>query len=196
MSPDYSRALESDIEAAGGRYVEAPVSGSRSPAETGQLVAMIAGEQDAVAEITPLLEPMCHERFLCGAVPGGLLTKLSVNIFLITMVTGLVESIHFATEQGLNVDTVVNVLNTGPMASSVSRMKLAKLDAADFTAQATIVDVLKNSRLVADAARAAGIASPLLDVCHTLFAETLELGEGSNDMIAVLSAFQTRTGRL
>ena len=43
MPPDYSRALESDIRAAGGSYVEAPVSGSRKPAEAGQLVAMLAG---------------------------------------------------------------------------------------------------------------------------------------------------------
>jgi 3-hydroxyisobutyrate dehydrogenase len=195
MSPDYSRALESDIRAAGGSYVEAPVSGSRLPAETGQLVAMVAGDRDAVAEVTPLLAPMCHERFECGAVPGGLLTKLSVNVFLITMVTGLVEAFHFATGQGLDVGVVADVLNAGPMASDVSRMKLGKLGEADFTAQASIVDVLKNNRLIADAARATGIASPLLDVCHALFAETLELGQGSADMISVLRAIEARTVR-
>ncbi len=194
MSPEFSRALEADVRSAGGHYVEAPVSGSRVPAEAGRLVAMIAGEPDAVAEVVPVLAPMCHERIVCGAVPNALLTKLSVNIFLITMVTGLVETFHFAAEQGLDVGTVADVLNAGPMVSDVSRVKLAKLGAGDFTAQASIVDVLKNNRLIADAARVAGIASPLLDVCHALFAETLELGEGSADMIAVLRAIQTRTG--
>jgi 3-hydroxyisobutyrate dehydrogenase len=48
-APRYSEDLEADIRAAGGRYVEAPVSGSRAPAEAGELVAMLAGEQDAVA---------------------------------------------------------------------------------------------------------------------------------------------------
>ena len=47
-SPAYSRGLEADILSAGGRYVEAPVSGSRKPAEAGQLVAMLAGDADAV----------------------------------------------------------------------------------------------------------------------------------------------------
>lgn len=196
MSPEYSRGLEDDIRAAGGHYVEAPVSGSRVPAENGQLVAMIAGDPDAVAEVTPLLAPMCHERFECGAVPGALLTKLAVNIFLITMVTGLVEAFHFASEHGLDVGQVAEVVNAGPMSSSVSQIKLSKLLSADFSPQASIVDVLKNTRLVAEAARAAGISTPLLDVSFDLFTETQELGEGATDMISVLRAIETRTGRL
>lgn len=196
MSPEYSRGLEDDIRAAGGHYVEAPVSGSRVPAENGQLVAMIAGDPDAVAEVKPLLAPMCHERFECGAVPGALLTKLAVNIFLITMVTGLVEAFHFASEHGLDVGQVAEVVNAGPMSSSVSQIKLSKLLSADFSPQASIVDVLKNTRLVAEAARAAGISTPLLDVSFDLFTETQELGEGATDMISVLRAIETRTGRL
>ena len=56
-APDYSRDLEADIAAAGGSYVEAPVSGSRAPAESGQLVAMLAGDPAAVAAVRPLLQP-------------------------------------------------------------------------------------------------------------------------------------------
>ncbi|HEY0300301.1 MAG TPA: NAD(P)-binding domain-containing protein, partial [Rhizomicrobium sp.] len=55
VAPDYSRKLEADIRTAGGAYVEAPVSGSRGPAEAGALVAMLAGEAAAVAEVRPLL---------------------------------------------------------------------------------------------------------------------------------------------
>jgi 3-hydroxyisobutyrate dehydrogenase len=61
VEPDYSWRLEKDIEDVGGRFVEAPVSGSRVPAETGQLVAMVAGDQSVVADVLPLLRPMCHE---------------------------------------------------------------------------------------------------------------------------------------
>jgi len=50
-SPEYSRELEADVRAAGGRYTEAPVSGSRVPAEAGQLVAMLAGEPGATEEV-------------------------------------------------------------------------------------------------------------------------------------------------
>src|ERR1700733_3933981 len=63
-SPEYSRGLEADILAAGGSYVEAPVSGSRKPAQAGQLVAMLAGERAAMDEVRPLLQPMCHETII------------------------------------------------------------------------------------------------------------------------------------
>lgn len=193
---EYSRALEADIVAAGGRYVEAPVSGSRKPAEAGELVAMLAGEADAVAELRPLLSPMCKETVVCGEVPSALLMKLSVNLFLITMVTGLAESFHFAERHRLDLDRFVEVLNAGPMASAVSRIKLEKLLHGDFAAQALITDVLKNSRLVAEAARHAKVASPLLDASHALYKETVELGCGSEDMAAVVKAIGSRTSRM
>jgi 3-hydroxyisobutyrate dehydrogenase len=192
-SAAYSRGLEADIRAAGGRYVEAPVSGSRLPAEAGQLVAMLAGEAEAVEDIRPLLRPMCRETVPCGPVPNALLTKLSVNLFLITLVTGLAEAVHFADRHGLDMARFLAVLDAGPMASAVSRVKAEKLVARDFAVQASIADVLKNNRLVAEAAREAGLASPLLDVCHALYGETLALGHGAADMAAVLRAIEART---
>jgi 3-hydroxyisobutyrate dehydrogenase len=190
-APEYSRRLGEDVTAAGGRYVEAPVSGSRVPAVKGELVGMLAG--DAVDEVRPLLAPVCHETFDCGAVPGALLTKLAVNLYLITMVTGLAEAAHFADRHGLDPHLFEAVLAAGPMASSVSRVKAAKLVAGDFDVQASVANVLENNRLVAAAARAANLASPLLDVCHALYAEAAALGHGRSDMVAVLHAIEART---
>ncbi|MFF4959764.1 NAD(P)-dependent oxidoreductase [Streptomyces sp. NPDC001222] len=192
-SPGYSRDLDAEVRAAGGRYVEAPVSGSRVPAENGQLVAMLAGDAAAVDVVRPLLAPLCRETFVCGAAPNALVMKLSVNLFLITLVTGLSEAYHFADRHGLDRKLFLDVLDAGPMASGVSRMKAPKLLERDFAVQAAAHDVLKNNRLVAEAARAAGLASPLLDVCHVLFDETVTLGHGSEDMVAVLRAIEART---
>jgi 3-hydroxyisobutyrate dehydrogenase len=193
-APAYSRGLEAGIRAAGGAYVEAPVSGSRKPAEAGQLVAMLAGHPSAAAEVGPLLRPMCHETILCGPVPNGLLMKQAINLFLITMVTGLAEAAHFADRHGLDLHRFVSVLDAGPMASSVSRAKALKLTTRDFAVQAAVSDVLHNNcKLIADEAREAGIASPLLDVCHALFDETHALGLGNSDMVAVLRAIEQRT---
>lgn len=195
-SAAYSRGLEADIRAAGGRYVEAPVSGSRKPAEEGQLVGMLAGDAESVAAVRPLLAPVCRETFACGPVPGALSMKLAVNLFLITMVTGLAEAAHFAERHGLDMQLFRAVLDAGPMASSVSRMKLVKLVEQDFSVQASIRDVLWNNRLVAEAARQAGLASPLLDVCHALFRESVALGEEKADMAAVVHAIEARTRTL
>jgi 3-hydroxyisobutyrate dehydrogenase len=192
-SPAYSQGLEADVVAAGGCYVEAPVSGSRKPAEAGELVLLPAGEPAAVAEVVRLLRPVARQAFPCGPVPNGLLTKLSVNIFLITMVTGLAESMHFAERHGLDLARVAAVLDAGPMASPVSRGKTAKLLERDFSPQAAIADVLKNNLLIAEAARAAGVASPLIDVCSALFAETRAGGFGAEDMAAVVRAIEARS---
>ena len=192
-APGYSRALAERLRAAGAGYVEAPVSGSRRPAEAGQLVAMLAGEPEAVARVRPVLAPMCRETFVCGPVPAALTMKLAVNTFLIATVTGLAESFHFAERQGLDPELLRAILDAGQMASSISRVKTAKLAARDFEIQAGIADVLKNNRLVVEAARAAGAATPLLEVCRDLYAETLALGHGTEDMAAVITAIEART---
>lgn len=192
-APEYSRGLEAEIRAAGGSYVEAPVSGSRKPAEAGQLVGMLAGDLAAVERIRPLLAPLCHQIVLCGPAPSALLTKLAVNIFLITLVTGLAESTHFAQRHNLDMRQFLAVLDAGPMASAVSRIKARKMVDGDFGVQASITDVLMNSQLVAAAARGAGLASPLLNVCLALYGETQALGHGQADMAAVIRAIEART---
>jgi len=192
-SAEYSKALAADIHAAAGRYVEAPVSGSRKPAEAGQLVVMLAGEPEDVESIRQLVKPLYRDSFVCGAVPSALTMKLAVNLFLITLVTGLSESVHFAQQHGIDLAQFAAVLNAGPMASDVSRVKLGKFVAEDFSVQASIADVQKNSRLVSEAARNAGIASPVLDTCHALYSETLAMGQGALDMVAVIRAIEQRT---
>src|SRR5947209_6326227 len=192
-SPGWSAGLAADVRAAGGRYVEAPVSGSRGPAEAGELVAMLAGEPADLDRVRPLLAPMCRQTVDCGPVPQGLRMKLAVNLFLITMVTGLTEAVHLAGRLGLDLDRMREVLDAGPMASAVSRGKTAKLLAGDWSAQAAALDVLTNNRLIAQAAREVGAAAPLLDACHALFAETVALGHGPEDMVAVRAALEART---
>jgi 3-hydroxyisobutyrate dehydrogenase len=189
-SPDYSDGLGAAIRAAGGRYVEAPVSGSRGPAENAQLVAMVAG--DGTGEVRELIAPMVRQAVDCGPVPNGLLMKLSVNTFLISMVAGLAESFHFAEGHGLDTSLLRDVLAAGPMASFVSRGKADMLVAQDFPVQAAIADVHYNNRLITAAARKQGVASPLLDVCEELFSETEALGHGKADMAAVISAYRAR----
>ncbi|QFT99520.1 2-(hydroxymethyl)glutarate dehydrogenase [Roseovarius sp. THAF8] len=194
-SAKYSQGLSQDIAAADGRFVEAPVSGSRKPAEAGQLVGMLAGPPEEVERLRPMLSPICKQLFDCGTVPGALQMKLAVNTFLITMVTGLAEAAHFAARHGLDMDRFADILNAGPMASDVSRVKIDKLRIQDFSRQAGISDVLKNSRLVLEAARAAGTASPLMNVCEALYAETEAMGRDEDDMIAVVQAIEARIRR-
>lgn len=196
VAPDYSIALARDIDAAGGRFVEAPVSGSRVPAENGQLVAMVAGTKSVVTEVLPLLSPMCRESVYCGPVGKALLMKLAVNIFMLTMATGLAEAVHFADRQRLDRQVMQTVLDAGPMASAFSRMKLAKLVADDYRVQALASDARNSTRLITAAAREAGASTALIDACRELFEEAVALGHGADDMLAVIRAMEARSVKL
>jgi 3-hydroxyisobutyrate dehydrogenase len=196
FAPGFSRAIADEVFAAGGRYVEAPVSGSHGPAVEGRLIAMLAGDDADVADVEPIVDAMCAASYRCGAIPSALATKIAVNAFLITMVTGLAESFHIAERTGVDLEVLRAVLDAGPMSSPISRGKAAKLRDDDLTAQASIVDVLKNARLVEDAAEAVGAAHPLTRESRRLYETAVAAGRGADDMIGVIAAFAAPTGRV
>ena len=194
-APAHSEGLGRDVVAAGGRYVEAPVSGSRVPAQRGELVAMLGGRPDDVDLIEPLLAPMCRSTLRCGDVPAATTTKLAVNVYLITLMAGLAESFHFAERNGVDLEVFRTAINSGQMSSPIGAVKLDKLVRGDYAPQAAISDVYQNCRLITAAARAAATETPLMDVCDALFRETQDAGLGGADMAAVVRAVQLRTDR-
>lgn len=192
-SPAFSAGLAADVIRAGGCYVEAPVSGSRGPAERGELVALVAGNAEAVDRVVPVLDAVCRDIVRFGDVPAASTAKLAVNLFLVTMVTGLAESVLFAQAHGLDAAAVGRVLDGGPMASDVSRVKLAKLLNGEHAPQAAAVDVLKNCQLICDEAQSTGLTLPLITAARTLFTTTVDLGHGGKDMSSVLEALADGT---
>lgn len=196
VEPDFSRGLAADIAAAGGRFVEAPVSGSKNPAVAGQLVSMLGGDPDTVAEIRPLLAPMCRETLFCGAAGTGLLMKLAVNLYLCTMLVGLAEAVHFADQHGLDLGMFRDAIDSGPMACDVTRVKIPMFMERDFSVQAATSDALASTRLIANEARAAGMVSPLLDLSSDLYGESVRLGNARLDMVSVIEAIEARTEAL
>jgi 3-hydroxyisobutyrate dehydrogenase len=191
IAPERSADLARRLAGAGASYCEAPVSGSRVPAEHGQLVAMLAGDTTTLDRVEPLLEPLTSAVFRCGPVPRALETKLAVNVFLIATVAALAESVAFAERCGVELDLLRRVLDAGPMASAVSRGKLAKLVDGDLSAQAAVSDVLYNNRLIVEAARAHDAAVPLLSVCESLLVRAESLGLGGADMVAMVEAVRS-----
>jgi len=182
----YSAGLDSDIRRCGGRYVEAPVSGSRVPAEQGTLVGMMAGDADSVERIEPLLGHLCQTIVRCGAVPAALRTKLAVNHYLIVLVTALAETVAAADASGVDLALFQKVLDAGPMASDVSRIKLHKLLNRDFSPQAAIRDVAQIAVLVRDQARAGQVDARLIEAATQMFDAARMRGLSDLDMAAVL----------
>jgi 3-hydroxyisobutyrate dehydrogenase len=193
VAPGYSRGLAEDVHGAGGRFVEAPVSGSRIPAENGQLLAMLAGEPAVCDEVAPRLAPMCAQAIYCGSIGNGLLMKLAINIFMLTSAVGLAEAFHFAERQGLPLDRFQAIADASQMSSQLSRIKLAKLITGDFSRQGAVVDGVNNTKLITDAARDAGVSAELITAVQTLYNEAFALGHGTQDMIAVIRAMEARS---
>jgi 3-hydroxyisobutyrate dehydrogenase len=157
---------------------------------------MLAGDDADLDEVEPLIAPTCASVVRCGAVPSGLLMKLAVNLYLVTTVSGLVESYHFAERLGLDLDRFREVIDGGQMSSPISRTKLGALRTGDFAVQAALADVHYNARLITTAAREAGVATPLADTTEALFARAEQLGHGGLDMAGVLRAFEAMTGEV
>ncbi|QNN46058.1 NAD(P)-dependent oxidoreductase [Thermomonas brevis] len=185
-SAGYSAGLAADIHRQGGRYVEAPVSGSRGPAEEGALIGMLAGDSPVVDAVEPLLRPFCRQMVRCGSVPSALRLKLAVNHYLIVLVAALAEATKAAAASGVDLGVFREVLDAGPMSSAVSRAKLHKLATGDFAPQAAIGDVAKIAQLVQRQAHDAGADASLIDATTQLFAAARARGLSGLDMVAVL----------
>lgn len=82
------------------------------------------------------------------------------------------------------------------MASQLSRIKLAKLAAGDFTKQGSVLDGVNNTALIAGAARDAKVSAGMIVAVQQLFNEAFALGHGADDMIAVVRAMEARSRRL
>lgn len=189
VSTSAAVAVHQRVREAGGRYVEAPVSGSRVPAQRGELVVMLAGDGDLDA-VERLLSPTSRDVVRCGAVPAATATKLSVNAFLVSLVAALAESVHLAESSGVDLEVLHRVLDSGPMASAVSRLRLAAMLGHDYAPQTAIDDVARNCRLVLDLAEQAGARAPMTRQSHELYTRSSALGFGADDMAAVVEALR------
>ncbi|KAL4779083.1 putative NAD binding NADP oxidoreductase coenzyme F420-dependent [Aspergillus varians] len=182
-------SLAAQVHAAGGSFFEMPVSGSRGPAEQGQLVGMLAGDEALAQKILPIVKPMTRAAIYCGEIGQGLRMKYAVNLYLITMMGGLAEAMNLAQAQGLDVGAFGKVLDAGPMASDYSRHKVGKMLRGDWTAEAAVKDCFNLTRLISDASDEAGTSSPIIDLVGELYGRAKEMGLEGEDMSALMKVF-------
>lgn len=185
----FSHKLAQQVQGAGGKFVEMPVSGSKGPAEQGQLVGMMAGDPEVAEQIRPVIEPITTAAIYCGPIGSGLKAKYSINLFLVSVTTGLAESVNLARAQGLDLDAFGQVLNSCPLASAYSKIKIAKILNGDWTPQAAIKDCYNSTELIKSAAQGVQVQTPLIQVCNSLYREAQEIGLGEEDMMAVYKLF-------
>src|SRR6478735_7220876 len=124
--------------------LDAPVSGSRDPAEQGQLTIFASGPEDAKARVTPLFDALGQRTIWVGPVGNGTRLKVVNNTWLAFGAEAVDASIALATRLGLETETVVDALQGGPLVSPWQAAKLQRILAGDFSPQFALSLALKD----------------------------------------------------
>lgn len=196
VAPSYSCALGGDVVRAGARYVEAPISGSRTPAETGQLVVLASAAADAdIDEVQAVFDAIGKKTVRCGAVPTAMRMKLANNLLLIATFEALCEATHFAQGVGLDAHQFFDMVLSGPLASDVLRMKASKLLADDFVQHAPIRHVAKDIGLVCDEAALREVWLPIARANLDLYTDAMRRGLANDDAIGIIKLLRSGESR-
>lgn len=114
-------------------FVDAPVSGTRGPAEAGQLLILASGPQAARQPLEPVFGAIGSRTMWLGEAGAGSRLKLVLNSWLAFLMEGIAESVALADELGVDHAALADALHGGPLEAPVALAKLAKIDAGDET---------------------------------------------------------------
>ncbi|TEA12071.1 Glyoxylate/succinic semialdehyde reductase 2 [Colletotrichum sidae] len=124
VTVDVSNHVAEQVRNAGGDFIEIPVSGSKTPAELGRLVGLIAGDAGVAERIRPCVEPITSAAIICCSPIGyGLKTRCAVNLFLGNMTAALAESFGLAAAQGRDWSPQASVRDCHTAPSLFSRLQ-------------------------------------------------------------------------
>jgi 3-hydroxyisobutyrate dehydrogenase len=132
--------------------VDAPVSGSKGPAEEGTLTIFASGPDDARARVAPLFDAIGQRTMWVGPVGTGTRLKLVNNTWLAFGAEAVDASVALAHQLGLDTEAVNDALGAGPLASPWQKAKLERIQKRDFSPEFPLSLALKDVRLALDAA--------------------------------------------
>lgn len=127
--------------------LDAPVSGSKEPAEKGQLTIFASGPDDARARVAPLFDALGQRTVWVGRLGAGSRMKLVNNALLAFKAEGLATSIALGDRLGLDVGTMVDALAGGPLVSAWDTAKLQRIANDEYSAQFALALALKDVHL-------------------------------------------------
>jgi 3-hydroxyisobutyrate dehydrogenase len=168
--------------------LDAPVSGSKEPAEQGNLTIFASGPDAARERVAALFDALGQRTIWVGAVGAGSRLKLVNNTWLAFAAEGLATSVALARRLGLRNETLLDVLGSGPLLSPWQSAKLQRVAKDDFSAQFALSLALKDVHLALEAAdddRFAVLAS-LADEWQ----QVVDHGFGDEDVTVVTRALE------
>lgn len=189
VPPAYSKELGERLGQAGAAFVEAPVLGTKKPAEDGTLVVLAAGEPATVDTVHPLLESMGKKVLRCGAPPAATTLKLAINLLLGAHMAALAEVLHFAEKCGLERDMVLHAVLAGPMANALYAGKEPMLRNGEYPVQFPLEHMAKDLAFAVDTGQENGAKTPIANALSALYEQGKLLGLSREDFAAIAKLF-------
>jgi len=193
--PGAVEALAARVEAAGRRFVDAPVSGGTAGAAAATLTVIAAAPEAAFAAVRPVLEALGDKVFHVGRRPGqGAMVK-SVNQLLCGVhLAVLAEALSLARKVGIELDVILEIMGGSSASSWMLQDRGPRMVQADPPVSSAVDIFVKDLGIVLEAGRGAKAALPLAALAHQLFLATSGRGAGKADDSQVIRTYDTMDG--
>lgn len=174
-------------EEAGLVFVDAPVLGTKKPAEEGQLVILGSGPEEARERLAPLFEAIGKRTLWAGEAGAGSRLKVAVNSWIVSVVEGTAEMLALAEAIGIDPALALEAIEDGPLDLPYLRLKAKAMLERDFTPSFRLALAAKDAGLALTAAEEAGLELPMLAAIRRRMEEAAA-EHGDEDLAAVYLA--------
>jgi 3-hydroxyisobutyrate dehydrogenase len=188
-------ATERLAELAGERgitFVDAPVLGTKKPAEDGQLFMLASGPEEARGRCEPVFDAISRGHVWLGEAGLGTRLKLVVNSWILCTIENLAETFVLAQTLGVDPRSFLEAISGGGMDMPYAHLKGENILNQDFSPSFPLAHARKDAALILDAAGDVGL--PLVRATLQQFDRAFELGHGDEDMSAIYYASAANTG--
>jgi 3-hydroxyisobutyrate dehydrogenase len=169
-------------------FVDAPVLGTRKPAEEGKLVVLASGPDDALDRCEPLFDAIGSQTRRLGPVPNGSKLKMVTNLWLLAVTEGAAEAIALAEGLGLDPREFLATMEGSQIDTPYLHLKGEAMLEGKLDPSFKLELAAKDAALVLDAADRAGVDARVGRAVREAFDRGVELGHGDEDMAAVYFA--------
>jgi 3-hydroxyisobutyrate dehydrogenase len=163
-------------------FVDAPVSGSKGPAQQGELLILASGPNAAAEAVSPVFDVLGRKTVWLGEAGKGSQMKLVVNAYMSILVEGVAETMELADRLDIGHQQLAEVIEGGPLDAPIADAKFHKMDQRDFAAEFPLEWALKDVDLAIGAVP--GDIPPLLAALSSQWHEAVAAGHGRQDISA------------
>jgi len=192
--PAASLTLAERVRAKGGDFVDAPVTGSKVGAESGQLIFIVGARQETFDKLRPLFSAMGKSAVRVGENGKGLAAKLSMNLMIALTFEGFAEALVLAKKQQVDLEPLMSLIGQSMVRSGVVDYKAPFVLSRDFTANFPMKLMHKDIHLMLEAARQNGVKLPALETVEKIYEKSKNEGQSDLDYAATLLTLERAAG--